>query len=112
MRPSTLGNVLLIAGAAVAVVAVVAVVTGYSPNLTPEMTKLLFYKGLGAAAVGLMIVGTLIGRVGRRREKQEAAPAKSSASRSSSDPMLRDATPGIESIDPPDVRESLRTRRS
>ena len=84
----------------------------YSPNLSSEMIKLLFYKGLGAAAVGLMIVGTLIGRVGRRREKQEEAPAKSPASRSSSDPMLRDLTPGIEWINPPDVRESLRTRRS
>jgi len=70
MRPSTLGNALLIAGAADGAVAIGAVVTGYSPDLTPEMIKLLFYKGFGAAAVGLMVVGTFIGKIGREREKK------------------------------------------
>jgi hypothetical protein len=42
-----------------------AVVTDYSLSLTPERIELLFYKGLKEAAVGLMIVDTLIGRVGR-----------------------------------------------
>jgi hypothetical protein len=32
------------------------------------MIKLLFFKGLGAAAVGLIIVGSLIGRFGKERE--------------------------------------------
>lgn len=73
MRPSTLGSTLLIAGAAAGVVAIGAVIMDYSPSLTPEMMKLLFYNGLGAASVGLMIAGTLIPRVGIKWEKRDVA---------------------------------------
>ncbi len=110
MRPSTLGNVLLIAGAAVGVAAIAAVVIDFSPNLTAEMIKLLFYKGLGAASVGLMIVGTLMARAGREREKQRditAAEANLVRVRQPSDPMLHDETPGIDSIGSRDSRERV-----
>ncbi len=60
----------MVAGAVIGVVTVVAIAVDYSPSLTPEMIKLLFYKGLGAAAVGTMIVGTWIARGGREKIRQ------------------------------------------
>jgi len=74
MRISTVGNVLVIAGAFVGAAAIVAVATDFSPSLSPEMITLLFYKGLGAAAVGLMLVGTWIARSGRRIERPPEQP--------------------------------------
>ena len=57
-------------GAVAGLVAVVLVAADYAPALTPEMIKLLFFKGLGAVAVGLIVVGSLLGRFGREGEKR------------------------------------------
>lgn len=64
-RASTVGNVLVGAGAIIGAATVAAVATGYEIVLTPEIIQLLIYKALGAAAVGLMLVGTWIGRGGK-----------------------------------------------
>jgi hypothetical protein len=66
---STLGNGLVIAGAIVGVATVALVATGTEITLTPAMIQLLIYKGLGAAAVGLIIVGSWVGRRGRQQER-------------------------------------------
>jgi len=58
------GNVLVAAAAVVGVGTITAIATGYELHLTTEMVQLLIYKAFGAAAVGLMIVGTWIGRAG------------------------------------------------
>jgi hypothetical protein len=69
MRLSSLGNGLVIAGAAVGVATVAAVATGTEIVLTPAMIQLLIYKGLAAAAVGLIVVGSWLGRRGRQHER-------------------------------------------
>lgn len=67
------GNILTAVGAIVAVFGVIAMVTRLKITLTPEMQELLFYKGLFAAAAGLLIAGALIGRRGRAAAKDAAA---------------------------------------
>jgi hypothetical protein len=69
MRLSTVGNGLVIAGGAVGVATVAVIATGTEIVLTPAMIQLLIYKGLAAAAVGLIVVGSWLGRRGRQREK-------------------------------------------
>ncbi len=98
MRSSALGNALVVAGAVIGVVTVVALAVDYSPSLTPEMIKLLFYKGLGAAAVGMMIVGTWIGRGGRDkiRQAEESHVAKPvSPDQRVDDLALQEGTAGL-----------------
>lgn len=63
-----MGNALVLAGGAVGVAAVVGLATGFKVVLTPEMVDLLVYKGLAAAAVGLIVVGSWLGRRGRQQE--------------------------------------------
>ena len=69
MRLSTLGNGLVIAGGAVGVATVAAIATGTEIVLTPAMVQLLIYKGLAAAAVGLIVVGSWLGRRGRQHDQ-------------------------------------------
>jgi hypothetical protein len=69
-RMSALGNGLVISGAAVAVATVGASAAGYEIVLTPAMVHLLVYKGLAAAAVGLIVVGSWLGRHGRQQESR------------------------------------------
>lgn len=69
MRMSSLGNGLVIAGGAVGVVTVAAVATGTEIVLTPAMVQLLIYKGLAAAAIGLIVVGSWLGRRGRQQDQ-------------------------------------------
>ena len=72
-RMSALGNGLVIAGAAVAVATVGASAAGYEIVLTPAMVHLLTYKALAAAAVGLIVVGSWLGRRGRQQESETKA---------------------------------------
>ena len=72
-RMSALGNGLVVAGAAVAVATVGASAAGYEIVLTPAMVHLLVYKALAAAAVGLIVVGSWLGRRGRQQESQTKA---------------------------------------
>jgi hypothetical protein len=67
---SAVGNSLVVAGAAVGVATVAAVASGYEIVLTPAMVHLLVYKTLAAAAVGLIVVGSWLGRRGRQQESQ------------------------------------------
>jgi len=69
IRLSTVGNVLVVAGSMVGVATVAAVATGAEIHLSQEMIQLLIYKGLAAAAVGLIVVGSWIGRRGRKQER-------------------------------------------
>jgi hypothetical protein len=69
-RLSAVGNALVLAGGAVGVAAVVGLATGFKVVLTPEMVDLLVYKGLAAAAIGLIVVGSWLGRRGRQQESQ------------------------------------------
>jgi hypothetical protein len=69
IRLSTVGNGLVIAGGAVGVATVAAIATGTEIALTPAMVQLLIFKGLAAAAVGLIVVGSWLGRRGRQREE-------------------------------------------
>ncbi|MEP6508166.1 MAG: hypothetical protein ABJC63_08055 [Gemmatimonadales bacterium] len=68
MKISTIGNALVGIGALVGVVVVAAIAADYVPTLSPEMVKLLIYKGFGALSVGLMIAGTWIARSGRNNQ--------------------------------------------
>ena len=70
IRLSAVGNALVLAGGAVGIAAVVGLATDFKVVLTPEMVQLLVYKGLAAAAVGLIVVGSLLGRRGRQQESQ------------------------------------------
>ena len=70
LRLSAVGNALVIGGSVVGVGAVVAVATGAEITLTPAIMQLLLYKGLAAAALGLIIVGSWVGRRGRRQERE------------------------------------------
>jgi hypothetical protein len=63
------GNVLVAAGAVIGVATVTAIATGYEIQLTPEMIQLLTYKAFGAAAIGLIIAGTWLGRGGTERHR-------------------------------------------
>jgi hypothetical protein len=67
LRIKTIGNLLVTAGALLGVATVAAIAAGIEIRLTPEMIQLLTYKALGAAAIGLIIVGTWIGRGGTKR---------------------------------------------
>ena len=69
MRMSSLGNGLVIAGGAVGVATVAAVATGTEIVLTPAMVQLLIYKGLAAAAIGLIVAGSWLGRRGRQLDR-------------------------------------------
>lgn len=69
LRMSALGNGLVIAGALVGVATVAVVATGTEIMLTPAMIQLLVYKGLAAVAVGIIIVGSWVGRRGRQQER-------------------------------------------
>ena len=69
-RMSAVGNALVLAGGAVGVAAVIGLATGFKIVLTPEMVHLLVYKGLAAAAVGLIVMGSWLGRRGRQQESQ------------------------------------------
>lgn len=60
---------LVAAGAVVGIATVTAIATGYEIQLTPEMIQLLTYKAFGAAAVGLIVVGTWIGRGGSKKDR-------------------------------------------
>lgn len=66
-RMKTVGNVLVTAGAVVGAGTITAIAAGYEIRLTPEMVELLIYKAFGAAAIGLMVVGTFIGRSSNHR---------------------------------------------
>jgi len=74
-RMSAVGNALVLAGGAVGVAAVVGLATDFKVVLTPEMVQLLVYKGLAAAAVGLIVVGSWLGRRGRQQESADNANA-------------------------------------
>jgi len=96
MRVKTVANVLVAAGAVVGIATVAVIALDYSPSLTPEMVKLLFYKGLGAAAVGLIVVGTIMGRIGRDRERQtdsldSLSVSKSAITESGNPQLLHDS---------------------
>ena len=78
-RMSALGNGLVIAGALVGVATVAVVATGTEITLTPAMIQLLVYKGLAAAAVGLIVVGSWVGRRGRQQERDAKAASATKA---------------------------------
>lgn len=69
---------LVTAGAVTGVATVTAIATGYEIRLTPEMIQLLTYKALGAAAIGLIIAGTWIGRGGSQKNPE---PSQTDAER-------------------------------
>ena len=69
VRMSSLGNGLVIAGGVVGAATVAAIATGTEIVLTPGMIQIVIYKGLAAAAVGLIIVGSLLGRRGRQHDQ-------------------------------------------
>jgi hypothetical protein len=69
LRISSLGNGLVVAGSLIGVAIVAMVATGTEVALTPAMIQLVIYKGLAAAAVGLIVVGSWIGRRGRQYER-------------------------------------------
>jgi hypothetical protein len=66
-----IGDTLTILGALVGVFGVVAMAIKLKIVLTPDMQQLLFYKGLFAAAAGLLVVGAWIGRRGRAAAREE-----------------------------------------
>ena len=83
LRLSTLGNVFVVAGSVVGVATVAAVATGAEITLTPAMIQLLIYKGLAAMALGLIVVGSWLGRRGRQHEREETATRPPTAELSS-----------------------------
>lgn len=93
MRLSSLGNGLVIAGGALGVASVTAIATGTELVLSPAMIQLLIYKGLAAAAVGLIVVGSWLGRRGRQQERTgKGAYAGMAELESGSPPFHRSVT--------------------
>jgi hypothetical protein len=78
-RISALGNGLVVAGAVVGVATVAASAGGYELVLPPAMVHLLVYKALAAAAVGLIVVGSWLGRRGRQQESRTKTADNDSA---------------------------------
>ena len=76
MRIKTFGNVLVVTGAVVGIATVIAIATGYQIRLTPEMIQLLTYKALAAAAVGLIVAGSWIGRGGNEKHRDVSGSTK------------------------------------
>ena len=107
MRLSTLGNGLVIAGGAVGVATVAAIATGTEIVLTPAMVQLLIYKGLAAAAVGLIIVGSWLGRRGRQHDQTAVKAATNSPELEAGSPPLHQRV--HKSADP--VAETIRSSR-
>ena len=111
------GNVLVMAGAVVGVAAVTAVATGFEIRLSPEMMQLLTYKALGAAAAGLIIAGTWVGRAGSRGHPQNdlGAHERSNAAKSpTARPALSergtlDLNPDAGRVEIPDADSRLRS---
>ena len=60
---------MVIAGGAVGIATVTAIATGTEIILTPAMIQLVIYKSLAAAALGLIVVGSWLGRRGRQRDQ-------------------------------------------
>lgn len=92
---SDLGNVLVIAGAVVGAGAVTALALGFSPHLSEYMVNLLFYKGLGAMAIGLIIAGAWVGRAARRAAQDGSSGDSLAGQRLDSDAtrhLLEDAS--------------------
>jgi len=108
MRLSTLGNGLVIAGGAVAVATVTAIATGTEIVLTPAMVQLIIYKGLAAAAIGLIIAGSWIGRRGRQLEQAARSDAPDTPELEAGIPPLQPGVP--KSADP--ARDTIRSSRS
>ena len=114
---SRLGNALVIAGAVVGAAAVTAMALGFSPHLSEYMINLLFYKGLGAAAIGLIVVGTWIARQARRSAENTAGTDALGEERIDTDTthqVLLDATirSAVDELKRPDpARQPVRTER-
>jgi uncharacterized membrane protein len=69
-------NALTGAGAAIAATAAVALWTGVSFSLPPELYTVIVYKGILAAAAGLLLAGGLAGRYARRKKMEEKNSAQ------------------------------------
>jgi len=108
MRLSTLGNGLVIAGGAVGVATVTAIATGTEIVLTPAMVQLLIYKGLAAAAVGLIVVGSWLGRRGRQHDQAAMRSAASTPGLEAGNPSFRQGVP--QAADP--ATDTIRSPRS
>jgi hypothetical protein len=65
----SVGNVLIGAGGVVATAAVIAVSVGLKFSVPPELYTVVVYKGMFAAAAGLMIVGAMVGRHANEKRK-------------------------------------------
>lgn len=103
MRMSSVGHGLVIAGGAVAVVTVAAIATGTQIVLTPAMIQLLIFKGLAAAAVGLIVVGSWLGRRGRQHDESPIGspgdtPQLESGSLSPHESLPKSANPAADTI--------------
>jgi hypothetical protein len=109
-RITILGNVLVGAGAAIGVATVAAIATGYQIRLTPEMIQLLTYKALGAAAIGLMIAGTWIGRGGSKKNSDalESSHGGSNALSEPAEPVLPEGASVKMNAEPGEVRNAKR----
>jgi uncharacterized membrane protein len=66
----TTANVLTLAGAIVAAAAAVAMTIGLKFELPTEVLTVVVYKGMFAAAAGLMIFGALLGRRAHSRQQE------------------------------------------
>lgn len=114
---SRLGNALVIAGAVVGAATVTAMALGFSPHLSEYMINLLFYKGLGAAAIGLIVVGTWIARQARLSAENTDRPNALDEKRLDTDAthhLLGDATirSRLDELKRPDpARQPVRTER-
>ncbi|MEO7502789.1 MAG: hypothetical protein ABIW94_09140 [Gemmatimonadaceae bacterium] len=105
---SSLGNGLVIGGGAIGVATVAAIATGTEIVLTPAMVQLLIFKGLAAAAVGLIVVGSWLGRRGRQHDRVALGAASHTPELEAGSPPLHKGV--HKSFDP--ASDTIRSSRS
>jgi hypothetical protein len=93
LRMSSVGHGLVIAGGAIGMATVTAIATGTDIVLTPAMVQLLIFKGLAAAAVGLIVVGSWLGRRGPQHDQAAMTAASATRELEAGSPPLQESVP-------------------
>jgi hypothetical protein len=66
-----LGSILTTVGGVLGAAGVVGLAAGFNIKIPPEWVSLMFYKLLFAAAIGLVVAGSLIGRAAWSRNQRD-----------------------------------------
>jgi hypothetical protein len=111
MKTGRFGGLLLAAGAAVGVAAVVGLVTGFEPSRLPAaLIDIAVYKLTFAAAAGLLASGAIVRRYAKRNEQQIESHERPLSQGRADAPRLPDA-PARDFVAKPEESPDLRVPR-